>query len=150
MAEIFEFVLLSFHMQRVFIQYWLNSFWITYRLHLRLNSNWTSRVGFCIPETSVNVNKLFIVYCVYVCASRIVVAIYPLFFYTALCYCLFIFLDPYFFFILTLLLYFCLLVNHVNKPIIFVFEAFVDYFNNTNSIFATIFIKNYNCSVMML
>ena len=38
------------------------------------------------------------------------------YFYTAFCYCLFIYLSCYFF-ILTLLLYFCLFVDHVNKPI---------------------------------
>ena len=59
-------------------------------------------------------------------------------FYTALCCCLFISLFLYFF-ILTLLLYFCLLVNHINKQIIFVFGAFVYYFKNTISSFVTIF-----------
>ena len=38
-----------------------------------------------------------------------------------------------------LLLYFCLFVDFVNKPIIFDFEAFVYNFNNTISIIATIF-----------
>ena len=51
-----------------------------------------------------------------------------------------LFLCPFLFFILTLLLYFCLLVNHLNKPIIFVFGAFVDYFKNAFSIFVTIYI----------
>ena len=38
---------------------------------------------------------------------------------------------------LLLLLYFCLFVDHVNKPIIFNFGTFVYYFNNTISIFVT-------------
>ena len=38
-----------------------------------------------------------------------------------------------------LLLYFCLFVDHVNKPIIYVFEAFVCYFKKTISIFVTVF-----------
>ena len=42
------------------------------------------------------------------------------------------------FFILMLLLYFCLLVDHENTPIIFVFRAFVYPSNNTISIFVTI------------
>ena len=38
-----------------------------------------------------------------------------------------------------LLLYFCLYVNQVNKDIVFVFGAFVYHFNNTISIFVTLF-----------
>ena len=41
--------------------------------------------------------------------------------------------------IMTLLLYFCLLVKHVNKSTIFVFGAFVYHFKNTISSFVTIF-----------
>ena len=37
------------------------------------------------------------------------------------------------------MLYFCLCVNHVNKPIIFVFGAFVYYFKNAISICVTIY-----------
>ena len=48
----------------------------------------------------------------------------------------------YIFFILTLLLYFYLFVNHVNKPIVFVFGAFVYHFKNSISIFVTIFFSN--------
>ena len=90
-------------------------------------------------KISINVNKLFIVYFVHVRLCRVVVTclfVYPLF-YTALCCCLFISLFPYFF-ILMLLLYFCLFINHVNKPFIFVFEALVYYFKNTIFIFVTI------------
>ena len=39
-----------------------------------------------------------------------------------------------------LLLFFCLSVNHVNKPIVVVFGAFLYHFNNTISIFVTIYI----------
>ena len=56
------------------------------------------------------------------------------YFYTEVCCCLFISLSPYFF-ILTLLLYFCLFVNLINESIIFGFGAFVYYFKNTISIF---------------
>ena len=67
------------------------------------------------------VNKLFIVICVFYlrCPCSVVLdclLVYPLLF------------------ILMLLLYFCLFVDHVNKSIIFVFGAFVYYFNNTISI----------------
>ena len=51
------------------------------------------------------------------------------YFYTALWCCLFISLSP--FFILTLLLYLCLLLIYVNKSIIFVFGALVYYFKNS-------------------
>ena len=64
------------------------------------------------------------------------------FFFTVICYCLF------YFFILTLLPYFCLFVNHVNKLIIFVFGFcynFVYNFKNTTSIFVTICLLNLWC-----
>ena len=41
-------------------------------------------------------------------------------------------LNPYF--ILMLLLYFCLFHDHINKPIIFVFRAVICHFKNTFSI----------------
>ena len=91
---------------------------------------------FFLREIAINVNKLFIVYFVYVRPYRIFLLFIRYFFYTAHCYCLFISLSPYFF-ILAMLLYFCFLINHVNKPIIFVFGAFVYYFKNTISIFET-------------
>ena len=47
------------------------------------------------------------------------------------------------FFVLTLLLYFCLFVNHVNKFIIFVFETFVYYFKNTISIYVIVCMYSY-------
>ena len=67
------------------------------------------------------------VFCLHL--SRVVVAclfVYPLF-YTAIYCCLFSSLSPYFL-ILTLLLYFCVFIKHVNKPIIIVFGAFVHHF----------------------
>ena len=91
---------------------------------------------FCLRETFINVNKLFIVYFVHVRPRRIVVAIYPLFLYSTLL--LLVYFYVRLFFILTLLLYFCLFVNHVYKPIIFAFGAFVHNFKNTISIFVTI------------
>ena len=44
---------------------------------------------FCLCEISINVNKLFLVYFVYVRPWRIVVALYTLSFCTALCCCFF-------------------------------------------------------------
>ena len=75
-------------------------------------------------------------------AGLVVVAcFYPFFFILHFVIgCLF-FRPLIFFFILTFLLYLCLLVNHVNKPIIFVFRALVYYFQNTISIFVTILTK---------
>ena len=90
----------------------------------RVSSLMNALVWECFREISINVNKLFIMYFVYIRPCRIVVA------------CLF--LCPLSFGIKTLLLYFCLFVNHVNKPIIFVFTAFVYYFKNTISIFVTV------------
>ena len=79
-------------------------------------------------------------------------------FYTALCCCLLTTSFIYFmlmlslhvylfipFFILKLLLYFCLFVDHVNKPIIF--GAFVYHFKNTISIFVYPFSLS-NSSIM--
>ena len=43
------------------------------------------------------------------------------------------------FFILMLLLYFCLFIDHVNKLIMFVFGTFLCHFNNTIFIFVTIY-----------
>ena len=66
------------------------------------------------------------------------------YFYTALRCCLFISLPPYFFLIM-LLLYFCLFINYVNKSTTFVFGAFVCHFKNTISIFVTICMANDFC-----
>ena len=97
---------------------------------------------FSLREISIIVNMLFIVifvFCLRYPCSVVVVAcffVYP-YFCTALCCCLFCFLIP--FFILMLLLYFCLFIDHVNKLYIFVFGAFVYHFKNTISIFVKIF-----------
>ena len=64
--------------------------------------------------------------------------VYP-FFILHCCNCLFTSLSS--FFILMLLLYFCLFVDLVNKPILFVFVAFVYHFKNTITIFVTILKK---------
>ena len=91
-------------------------------LYRRVSSliNALKREYLCPCEISINVNKLFTV--IFVLRLRC-----P---YSAVVACLF--LNP--FFILMLLLYFCLLVKHVNKSIIIIFEAFVCHFNNTISI----------------
>ena len=87
--------------------------------------------GECLQfhEISIILNKLL-------AGLLLPVYLFIRFFYTAPCYCLFTSLSP--FFILMLLLYFCLFVDHINKPIIFAFEAFVYHFKNTISIFVTI------------
>ena len=94
----------------------------------------------CLGEISINVNKVFIVHFVYVRPCRVVVAclFFHQLFYTAFCCCLFISFSPLLFFILTVLLYFYLFVDNVNKPIIFVFGAFVYHFKNIISIFETL------------
>ena len=45
------------------------------------------------------------------------------------CFCIFVYLSISFFYIGVLLVYFCLLVYHVNKFVVFVFVAFVYNFN---------------------
>ena len=47
------------------------------------------------------------------------------------------FLIPFFILFFILLLYFCLFVDYVNRPIIFVFGAFVYHLKNTISLFVT-------------
>ena len=74
----------------------------------------------CLLEISINVNKL------------IAVLLLPVYF-----------LIP--FFILMLLPYFCLFVDHVNKPIIFVFGIFVYHFKNITFMFVTIYSEFHEC-----
>ena len=52
----------SSNSQRVFIQDWLNSFWIACHLHTRLNSNWTSRVF--LTHDWLNSNWITVACCV--------------------------------------------------------------------------------------
>ena len=82
---------------------------------------------FCLCEISINVDKLLAVLFLYVFIHYFI-----LHFVVG---CLLLNLS---FFILMLLLYFCLFINHVSKFIIFVFGAFVYHFKNTISIFITI------------
>ena len=84
----------------------------------------------CLREISINVNKLLAVLLLPVLFIR---------YYTALCCCLFASLSPFIFFFILMLLYFCLFVDHVNKPINFVFGAFFYNFKNTISIFVTVY-----------
>ena len=51
--------LFSFHTQHVFIQDWLNTFWIASRLQIRLNSSWTPR--FVLTHNWLNSNWISIV-----------------------------------------------------------------------------------------
>ena len=85
------------------------------------------------------------VYCVFCLRSSLQscyrsLFVYPLF-YTALCCCLFISFSLYYYFYTDViyLYYFFFFINHINKTIIFVFEAFVYHFKNTISIIVTIF-----------
>ena len=122
----------SIRKQRIFTQNWLHSFWIavtTLRclLYHRLSTltNALERDCLWIRESSINLNKLFIVIFVFClrCSCSVVVAcllVNMLIFYTAHCCRLF-----------------GLFVNHVNKIIIFILEAFIYNSNNTISIFVT-------------
>ena len=90
--------------------------------------------------------------CKQVACSIVVICLfaYPLFLYCTLLLPIYFFIPLfycnvvvpcsllYYFFILMVLLDFCLFVDHVNKPIIFVFEAFVYDFRNTISIAFTL------------
>ena len=75
-------------------------------------------MNFRLREISINVNKLLAVLLLPVFLS----AFFILHFVVA---CLFLYPLLFYFSKLMLLLYFCLFFDHVNKPIIFVFEAFV-------------------------
>ena len=123
----------SLHMQRAFTQNWLNSFWtavacsvLSFILHGKQSYEWTWR-GMSLPSRNLYKCKQV------ACSVVVVCCVYPLFFYTALCCCLFTSLTP-FVFILMLLLYFGLFVDHVTKPIILVFEAFSYHLKNAISI----------------
>ena len=95
-----------------------------------------------IREIFIFVNKslavlllpvLFIRYFLYSAFLLPVYFLITLFLLFYWCCCLFTSLPPYF--ILKLLLYFCLFVDHVNKPIIFVFGAYIYHLRNTISTF---------------
>ena len=123
---------------RVFTQDWPNSYWIavTYSIlpfisQSTQSDEFTSRRMF-LP--SRNLYK-----CKQVACSVVVACFYP-FFYTALCYCLFTSLSPFFY--TDVVAIFLIFINHVNKPNIFVFAflfLFVYHFKNTISIFVTIY-----------
>ena len=51
---------------------------------------------FCLRGISINVNKLFIVYFIYVRTLRIVVAIYPVFLYCTLLLLVYFFVSLFF------------------------------------------------------
>ena len=92
-------------------------------------------------EICINVNKLLAV------LLLPVYLFYPFFLYcTLIVACLL--LNPRYF-ILTLLLYFCLFVDYVNKFIIFVFGAFFNHFKNTFSIFQQCSISPYDAEMLL-
>ena len=87
-------------------------------LYYRLSNLKNALEGKCLYllKVPINVNKSFtlllLVFFVYICTCKVVVA-------RLLIY------------LLMLLLYFCLFVDHVNKFVVFVFGIFVYHFNNT-------------------
>ena len=85
----------------------------------------------CLHEISINAYKLFIAVIVLClrCPCSVAYLFVPYYNDVVVAYLLLYLL----FFILMLMLYFCLFVDHVNKPITFVFSAFY-LFNNTISI----------------
>ena len=120
---------------------WLNSNWIECRLYIRLNSKWTAIACSVLPFNPWKIMFLpsrNLYKCKQAAGIIVIACFYPVFLYCTFLLVVY-FLTSFYFFILILLLYFCLLINHVNKPIIFVFRAFVHHFKNTISIFLTIF-----------
>ena len=126
-------------MQLVFTQEWRNSFWIFVACSVLQASD----EGDCLCHLKENVFayvKSLQMYtnCLHYCCFALqsccclFTCLSP-FFYTALL------LLPVYFFIPKLLLNFCLFVDHVNKPIIFVFGTFVYHFNNNTSMLVTIY-----------
>ena len=88
-----------------------------YCLLYRIKASEQSNECLCLCEIFINLNKL------------LAVLLLPVYFLSSS-------------FILMLLLYFCLFVGYISKPIIFVFGAFIYNFYNTISIFVTIFYIN--------
>ena len=124
----------SLHQQRVFSQDWLNFFCIAFVysvfifiLQGKRLINTLKGGRHWLREISVNVEKFFIVFCVFCLRCPSIVVFACLLFYP-------------FFYIHMLLLYLCLFVDNVNNVIISVFGACVYHFNNTIFIFATIYI----------
>ena len=98
------------HTQRVFTQDWLNPFWVIIAFCVLLFISHGKQSDECTKRrrslSSITVNKLFIVICVFCCPCSVVIAS-----------CLSHFFE-----------WCCLFVNHVNKCIIFVFVAFIYHF----------------------
>ena len=141
--QIFEPQLFS-STQRVFIQDWLNSFW-TACLYTRLTefllnrrnllclACYTAKYAVWWMHLKENVSASRNLYkCKQVACRVVLVWFYPFFILQFVVECLLLNLP---FFILILLLYFCLFINHGNKSISFVFGAFGFHFMNTISIF---------------
>ena len=89
----------SFHMQRVFTQDWMNSFWILLPvlfclLYCRVNSVLNALEGecMCFCEISINVNKLFtviFVFCLHCPCDGVVACLLVYSFLDWCCCCLF-------------------------------------------------------------
>ena len=108
-------------------EFQLNHCCLLYRMISSL-MNAHERGCFCLHEISIKVNKLLALLLLHV-----FIRFFILHFVVG---CLLV--NSLLFFQPLLLLYFCLFINHVNKPNIFVFWAFVYYFKNTISFFVTI------------
>ena len=101
-------------------------------LYRRISSLMNALEGecLCLCEMSINVYRFFMLllfeYFVYVCLGSVIVAcllVYSLVYTEVVDACLL----SYPFFILRLLVYFCLFVDHVNKSRIFNFRTFLSF-----------------------
>ena len=108
----------------LFTQDWMNFFWIAVTWSVLPFISQSKQSNECTwKRTSLPSRNLY--KCKQV-AWSVAAACLSAIFYTTLCCWLFTSLSP--FYILMLLLYLCLFIDHVNKPIIIlVFAAYVDY-----------------------
>ena len=132
----------SLHTQRVFTQDWLNSFWIPLSalsclLYRRVSCLINALEGecLCLLEISINVNKSLaeLLLRVYLFFRLSLILLFVVAFLLLNPFFILMLLLVYFFisFFILMLLYFSLFVYHVNKPIIFIFGAFVKMINKT-------------------
>ena len=143
----------SLHTQRVFTQVWPSPFWpavassilpfISHgkqfdecswrRISLPSRNLYNCKQVACsIVVTSFVLFRHFL----YRTSLLLVYFLIPLFYTDVVVVCLLLYAL---FISIMLLLYFCLFVDHVKKPIIFSFGTFVYYFKNTISIFVTLY-----------
>ena len=121
---IFKIIVLIYYKSQIFYTFnFLNYFIINFE------NCWIVHIyeGKALREISINVNKLFAVLYAFIR------------FFFILNFVIVCLLPNIPFFIMMLLLYFCLYIKHVNKSITFVFKAFVYHFKSTISIFVIIY-----------